>query len=171
MRTLAAIVLAGCGGAAHTQTREAVDFDCKQRMASYSTAHHMSGDEIGVQIDCANGPHIKRWKTDKGGKRLEDGHAISGGEFEELWQQIEGTGWRNMFDCANGSGNKRDPIYQFDIKDETDHKQFTCQSAQMPYPYNDLVDPLDLAAQQGGKQLGDDEPDDAKALDKKPHTK
>jgi hypothetical protein len=156
-----------CGGAGAQTRRDTADFDCKERMASYTTVHHMSGDEIGVQIDCAEkGPRIKRWKVDKG-QRLEDGRPMSAGEFDQIWQEIEGTGWRNMFDCANGSGNKRDPIYQFDIKDETDHKQFTCQSVQMPYPYNDLVSPLDLAAQQGRSQLGDDEPADAKALDHK----
>lgn len=37
----------------------------------------------------------------------------------------------------------------------------------MPYPYNDITDPLDLLSQQGRSQLGDDEPADAKALDKK----
>jgi hypothetical protein len=36
----------------------------------------------------------------------------------------------------------------------------------MPYPYNDISDPLDMLAN-SGKQLGDDEPADAKALDKK----
>jgi hypothetical protein len=168
MKIAVFVVLAGCGGGAREQAqREAVNFDCKQRMASYITAHHMSGDEIGVQLDCAQGPRITRWKTDKSGHRLEDGHPISPMEFDDLWTQIEGTGWRNMGDCANGSGDKRDPIYQFDIRDESDRKQFTCQSREMPYPYNDLVDPLDLASQQGRKQLGDDEPADAKALDQK----
>lgn len=163
-----AIVLAACGGAAREARREAVDFDCKQRRASYTTAHHMSGDEIGVEIDCATqGPHISRWKTDKGGHRIEDAHNISPVEFDRVWTEIEGTGWRNMGDCANGSGDKRDPLYQFDIKDEVDHKQFTCQGANMPYPYNDLVDPLDLASQQGRKQLGDDEPAELKDLDHK----
>jgi hypothetical protein len=28
----------------------------------------------------------------------------------------------------------------------------------MPFPYNDIVDPLDLAAQQGRRQLGDEDP-------------
>ena len=58
-------------------------------------------------------------------------------------------------------------VYQFDIKDETDQKSFSCQQPRMPYPWHDIVDPLDLASQQGRHQLGDDEPADAKALDKK----
>ena len=33
----------------------------------------------------------------------------------------------------------------------------------MPYPYNTIVDPLDLAAQQGRGQLGDPEPAELKA--------
>jgi len=164
-----AMLAASCGASARDQARrEAVGFDCKQRMASYTTAHHMSGDEIGVQLDCAEkGPRITRWKADRGSARLEDSHPISPVEFERVWAEVDGTGWRNMTDCANGSGDKRDPLYQFDIKDEVDHKQFTCQGATMPYPYNDLVDPLDLASQQGRKQLGDDEPAELKALDSK----
>jgi hypothetical protein len=88
-------------------------------------------------------------------------------EFDDLWTQVEGTGWRNLSDCGNGSLDKNSPVIQFEIRDDSDQKQFSCKAPQMPYPYNDIVDPLALAAQQGKKQLGDDEPADAKALDNK----
>ena len=55
----------------------------------------------------------------------------------------------------------------FDIKDDQNKASFQCQTRVMPYPYNDITDPLDLAAMQGRNQLRDDEPDDAKKLDKK----
>ena len=84
-----------------------------------------------------------------------------------MWREIDGTGWPNLKDCGNGTGGKQDPIYTFDIKDDQNKSSFQCQSREMPYPYNTIVDPLDMQSQKGGKQLGDDEPADLKALDKK----
>jgi hypothetical protein len=169
----AATVLAGpwlglwagaCGGAPHEQvTREAPTFACRGRIASYAVAHHMAGDQIGVQVDCAEaGPRIKRWRTDVAGNRQEDAHSLTPGEFDNIWKEIDGTGWPNLRDCTNGTGGKQDPIYKFDIKDDQNQASFQCQSQSMPYPYNDIVDPLDLAAQGGRGQLGDDEPADVK---------
>ncbi|HEY4244048.1 MAG TPA: hypothetical protein VGM88_29750 [Kofleriaceae bacterium] len=161
------IVLAACGGAHKATAPAGADFDCRDRMASYTVAHHMEADEIGVELDCKTaGPRIVRWRVDKQGTRQEDAHSLTTVQFENTWKEIDGTGWANMKDCTNGSGGKHDPVYQFDIRDDQNQAQFTCQSVRMPYPYNGLVDPLDLAAA-GGKQLGDDEPADLKALDAK----
>jgi hypothetical protein len=159
----------GCGGARREQIeRETQVFSCRSRQASYVVVHHMAGDEIGVQIDCAEvGPRIQRWRTDKAGSRQEDAHSLTPGEFDKVWKEIDGTGWTNLRDCTNGTGGKLDPIYTFDIKDDQNQASFRCQSQSMPYPYNDLVDPLDLAAQAGRRQLGDDEPAEMKARDKK----
>lgn len=166
---LAGLALGACGGARRDQIeREAQRFDCRGRRASYTVAHHMADDEIGVQIDCADaGPRIKRWRTDKKGKRQEDARALTPGEFDKVWREIDGTGWPYLHDCGNGTGGRHDPIYMFDIKDDQNTAAFQCQSQSMPYPYNDLVDPLDLAAQAGRRQLGDDEPAEMKAIDRK----
>jgi hypothetical protein len=86
---------------------------------------------------------------------------------EKVWKEIEGTGWQNLKDCTNGSLEKRDPVFVFDIKDDQANASFQCQTREMPYPYHDITDPLDLASQQGRAQLGDDEPADAKKLDHK----
>jgi hypothetical protein len=160
---------AACGGGRREQIeREAQRFDCRGRRASYTVAHHLAADEIGVQIDCVDaGPRIKRWRTEKSGKRQEDTRQLTPGEFDKVWREIDGTGWPYLRDCGNGSGGRHDPIYQFDIKDDQNKASFQCQSQSMPYPYNDIVDPLDLAAQVGRRQLGDDEPADAKKLDHK----
>ncbi|HEU0034169.1 MAG TPA: hypothetical protein VFQ53_26255 [Kofleriaceae bacterium] len=163
----------GCGMSARERAaREAQPFECKDRIASYVATHHMAGDELGVQMDCAEaGPRIKRWRTDKTGKRDEDSHPITPGEFDRVWREIDGTGWPNLHDCANGTNGKRDPVYVFDIRDDQNKATFQCQSQSMPYPYNVIVDPLDVAAQRGRKQLGDDEPAELKELDKKPAKK
>ena len=162
------IGLAACGGQKDQIRREQEAFNCHDRYASYQAVKHISGDEIGVQIDCAEaGPRIKRWKTLKNGKHLEDAHNITPGEFEKVWTQIAGTGWENLHDCANGSLGKSDPVYQFDIKDDQNKASFMCQTREVPYPYFDITNALDLMAAQGRPQLGDDEPDDLKALDAK----
>jgi hypothetical protein len=171
MRELGLSVLAGltcaCGGAQREQVaRETQTFHCRNRSASYVAAHHMAGDELGVQVDCAQGgPRIKRWRSDKLGNRQDDARSLTPGEFDTIWKEIDGTGWANLRDCTSGTGGKQDPIYTFDIKDDQNQASFRCRSQAMPYPYNDIVDPLDLAAQHGRRQLGDDEPGELKARD------
>jgi hypothetical protein len=168
MRSHVLVLLVACGPSARQQAmREAQDFDCKDRYVSYMTSHHMSGDEIGVQMDCVNGPRIKRWKVSRTGNRIEDGHPLSPGEFDDIWRQIDGVGWAYLNDCTNGTGGKTDPVYVFEVKDDQQQKTFQCQSTTMPYPYSAIVNPMDLAAAQGRKQLGDDEPEALKELDKK----
>ncbi len=164
---LALLLIAACGGAQHASTSTA-GFECKDRSVSYMATKHISGDEVGVLMDCAEaGPRIKRWRQDRQGKRDEDARPISPTEFNKTWEQIAGTGWENMHDCGNGSLNKGDPVYVFDVKDDQNKASFQCQTKDVPYPYFDITNALDFAANQGRKQLGDDEPADAKALDKK----
>jgi hypothetical protein len=143
------VACASCGGNQKHASDED-QFACRDRSASYLATKTMAGDEIGVQIDCAQaGPRITRWHTDKTGKRDEDTHVLSPGQFDKIWSEIDGTGWPNMHDCENGDGGKRDPVYVFNIQDDTNKASFSCQTRVMPYPYNDITDPLDLAAQQG----------------------
>jgi hypothetical protein len=161
------IVLAACGGNRSHVEGDVIDFKCRDRSVSYMASKHISGDELGILMDCGEaGPRIKRWTTQKDGTRREDAHSISPDAFERVWKEVDGTGWPNLKDCTNGSLEKSDPVYQFDIKDDQNTASFSCQTREMPYPYNDITDSLDLEANKNG-QLGDDEPADAKALDKK----
>jgi hypothetical protein len=167
-RVVLVAVLASCGGTNKQVQREQQAFNCKERSASYVVVGDISGDERGVLLDCAEaGPRIKRWKTDKQGTRQEDTRAVTPGDFDKAWAQVQGTGWENLRDCTNGSLEKRDPVYQFDIKDDENKATFSCQTREVPYPYFDITNPLDMLGSQGRKQLGDDEPADLKALDKK----
>jgi hypothetical protein len=137
-------VLAACGGPQREPARDAQRFDCRTRSASYVVSHHLAGDELGVQIDCGEvGPRIMRWRADKAGTREEDAHSLSPEEFNRIWREIDGTGWPNLRDCANSSGGKQDPVYQFAIRDDQNQASFRCQAPSMPSPYNKLVDPLD----------------------------
>ena len=167
-RVIFMAVLAACGGRQNQANREAIDFDCRDRSASYIATGHIAADEIGVMLDCAEaGPRIRRWKTDKNGQRTADERALSPADFNKTWREIDATGWPNLRDCSNGSLEKTDPVYVFDIKDDTNKASFQCQTREVPYPYNDITDALDLMAAEGRGQLGDDEPADAKALDHK----
>jgi hypothetical protein len=165
---ICAVLVAACGGTRAQVEAEKEPFNCRERSVSYQAAKHIRGDEIGVLMDCqAAGPRVKRWKTSRDGKHSEDAHPVTPAEFDRAWKEIDGTGWPNLHDCANGSLEKGDPLYSFEIKDDQNAAKFECQTRVMPYPYNDITDPLDLLANQGRSQLGDDEPADAKALDKK----
>ncbi|CAN5754529.1 hypothetical protein BH11MYX2_BH11MYX2_33490 [soil metagenome] len=162
------VVLGGCGARQKQANDEQQDFACKDRYASYIATNHLGGSEIGVQMDCADqGPRIKRWRIEKAGNRLEDARAMTPGEFDDLWAKIDASGWAYLKDCENGTAGKHDPIFVFDVKDDQQTNSFQCQSQQMPFPYNTITDPLDVAAQKDNKQLGDPEPDDLKKLDKK----
>jgi hypothetical protein len=156
-----AVVIGACGGNRAKIAREMQDFNCRDRLVSYVAHKHISGDEYGVQLDCAEaGPRIKRWKSDKQGKRVADERHITPGEFDKVWNEIDATGWPNLRDCTNGTLGKTDPIYQFDVRDDQNQSQFKCQTTQVPYPYDDIVNPLDFAANQGRKQLGGDDDSD-----------
>lgn len=167
---VAGVCLAGgCGAGAREQAqREAQDFRCRDRSVGYTATGHIAGQEIGVQMDCAEaGPRLKRWKIDKGGGRVEDARSLTPGEFDRIWRDIAGTGWENLKDCTTGTLGKQDPIYKFDVRDDQNQASFSCQSTTLPFPYNGIADPLDVAAQRGRGQLGDDEPADLKALEQK----
>ncbi len=163
------LVIAACGGAQREQiAREQVDFQCKDRIASYVASGAMAANEVGAQLDCkAEGPRVKRWRTAKDGKHDEQTIPITPGEFDKAWKEINGTGWENLKDCTNGSTGKRDPLYVFDVKDDQNSASFSCQATSVPYPYNDIVDPINALGVAHKGQLGDDEPSDVKALDKK----
>lgn len=162
------IVLAGCGARQRQADEEMVHFECRDRLVSYVATRHLGGDEVGVQMDCAEaGPRIKRWRMDKSGARVEDARSMTPVEFDNVWRQIDGTGWQYLKNCDNGTNEDNDPIYVFDVKDDQGKGTFQCQSQAMPYPYNGIVDPLDVAAQEGRGQLGDPEPQELKDLDKK----
>jgi hypothetical protein len=160
---------AGCGASAREQARrEAQGFQCRDRSISYTAVRHIAGDELGVQMDCAAaGPRIVRWKMDRTGNRIEDKKSLTPAEFDRVWREIAGSGWENLKDCTTGTLGKQDPVYSFDVRDDQNQAQFQCQSTTLPFPYNGLVDPLDLAAQRGRGQLGDEEPADLKELEKK----
>lgn len=158
---------AGCGARQKQALAEQQSFDCRERQVGYTATNHLGGEELGVQMDCATkGPQITRWRVLRDGTRFEDARAMTPGEFDDVWKQIAGSGWEYLEDCTNGTLDDGDPIFVFDVRDDQSSKVFKCQSRTMPYPYNTLVDPLDLAAHHGRVQLGDPEPAELKKLER-----
>jgi hypothetical protein len=148
---LATAVLAAACGASHKPTdTDETSWDCRDRSASYLATHTMAAPQVGVQIDCKeHGPRLLTWRTDASGKRTEKSRVLTPAQFDKIWNQLDNTGWQNMQDCP-GSGNADDPVYQFMVSDDQNHASFSCQAREMPYPYNDISDPLQLAASAGG---------------------
>ncbi len=149
---LSACALAACASPARpAPAREAADFDCRGRAISYIAAHAMAAAEIGVQMDCANGPRLRHWQVDGAtNQRHEAARAMTPAEFDKVWSEIATTGWENLKDCRRGDGGKSAPLYQFDVKDDQNTASFSCQSLHLPYPYSNLSDPLDAAAARSG---------------------
>ena len=150
--TLAAATLAAACGASHGHAEsDQATFDCRDRSASYLATHTMGGD-VGIQMDCKEqGPRLLQWRTGSDGKRIEKSRVMTPAEFDKIWNQIDATGWPNMQDCT-GSGKADDPVYQFMVSDDQNHASFSCQAREMPYPYNDISDPLLMAASRSGQQ-------------------
>lgn len=159
MRSLLVACLAcGCGGAQHQEAHDDQAFACRGRTARYVAAHHMAGAELGVELTCQGGPQIRRWRRDREGNGQRDAHRLTAARFDAIWRDIDATGWTNLRDCRNGTNGKQDPLYQFTIQDDQNRGAFQCRSRSMPFPYSAIVDPMDLAAQDGRGQLGDDDP-------------
>ncbi len=163
----AGVALGACGGRQKQALAEMQDFECKDRVASFIATNHMAADEIGVQMDCAeHGPRIQRWRVEKDGTRLEDSRSMTPGEFDDVWTRVADSGWENLKDCTNGGGDS-EPIYSFDLKDNQSEAQFACQAQRLPFPYNAIVDPLEVAAAKDKGDLGDDEPQELKDLEER----
>ena len=148
---LAALVVglaasAGCANP-NAQQRSNAEFRCRDRSAAYTVIGSLAGTEVGVQFDCAvAGPRIMRWMVGRDGAREEQQASLRVGEFDRIWERINATGWRNMNDCT-GSGGERDPVYDIEVKDWTHQRVFGCVHAgPLPFPYNNIVDELDLRA-------------------------
>lgn len=162
----ATLLVAACGG--HDEPRMPsswANFDCKDRKVSYFVVGGMAAQEAGVEIGCAApvGPHVLRYTLDADGTRVEDSAAMTPGEFEDVWTQIEGTGWRHLDDCAPDAGDDI-PVYQFDVSDWNGSATIGCDSLRPEFPYNTFVDTLDeraalIQGDRGKNQLEVDDSD------------
>lgn len=159
--TLGLALAAACNPHKGTLAENA-EFDCRDRFASYLVSGSLTAAEVGVQIDCAQaGPRVTRWTVTRDGNREEYSGSLGVHEFDRLWEKIEGAGWRYLKDCE-GSSLPEDPVYNFDVKDWNGQVTFSCTNPDpLPFPYNTIVDQLDLkAAAAAPQERGKPDPED-----------
>ena len=146
-----ALALPACGGG-QKQPSDNGDksFDCDARRIAYIATNHFAGPEVGVVVDCAErGPRIKRWVViDEDGGKSTNEHSLTTAEFEDLWEKVDSTGWRNLTDCDNPEMVEGDPLYRFGIKQQDDATSLTCGGKTLPFPYDRLTNELDLLVAQ-----------------------
>ncbi len=147
---LFALFLAACGGQQkHGGTLETVnEFECHDRTVGYMMTGGFVAPETGVTVSCS-GDRVKleTWRvTDKQGTRKEAAKEMSQYEFEELWKKIDSAGWHNLEDCDNPDAADDDPVYTIDVSDDTASVSLSCQGKELPFPYDRLVNELDLKA-------------------------
>jgi hypothetical protein len=159
------VVAAGCGPSTPRRRApgENVDFECRGRRAEYMVVGGFVAPEAGVSMVCDNDrPMLTVWRVDQGESRSEKDHAMSPGQFEDTWDKIDSTGWRYLDkECPGSTARKKprkgqaaDPLYTIDVGDHGTSSSFTCGARELPFPYNQLVNELDLQAA-GFEQSGD----------------
>jgi hypothetical protein len=150
-----ALVLAGCGGSQKASVAAADDreFQCKNRRMAYIVTGSFAGPEVGVVVDCAErGPRIMKWQViGVAGDRKTMERSLSPGEFHELWQRVESTGWRHLGNCDNPEAVDGDPRYKIGIQDDNLSVSLECDGKVLPFPYDRIVNELDLKAAEYGE--------------------
>lgn len=145
-----AVALAACGGGQSSgRAMTAVeDWDCAKRTAEYALVGGFVAAESGITVACAGDrAFLDNWRVDSAGKRSSTRHELGQFEFEELWSKLESAGWRNLSDCDNPDAAGDDPVYTIVISDDAGEVSLTCQGkGELPFPYNRLVNELDLKA-------------------------
>lgn len=145
---LAAIAgLAACGGPAATPVAQTPrDFQCKDRVVEYVVAGGFAAEKLGITMACTDdGVTLSKWRLLDGQEQRSE-HRLAVHEFEAVWERIESTGWRQLDSCDHPAAADGDPIYAFHVADHTHEARVTCAGKQLPFPYDRLVNELDLKA-------------------------
>jgi hypothetical protein len=131
-------------------------FECNSRRAEYLVVGGFVAPEAGISMVCdGSGPRIITWRVETGDNRVESTFTLSGEQFESTWEQIDSTGWRFLEkDCGNRK-RKGEPIYTIDIGDHATQVSLVCVGKELPFPYDRLVNELDLRAAGFGNDAGD----------------
>jgi hypothetical protein len=148
--TAALLGQVGCGGSQKGAAASSDDqeFQCKNRRIAYIVTGSFAGPEVGVVVDCAErGPRIMKWVVlSEQGDRQTMEHSLTSAEFDDLWKRIESTGWRNLGDCDNPDAVEGDPEYKIGVQDDVMNKSMACTGKELPFPFNRMVNELDLKA-------------------------
>jgi hypothetical protein len=162
MRSAAAAGLAICLAAACTAPQKrrsspgsSQPFECNSRRAEYLVVGGFVAPEAGVSMVCdGTGPRIITWRTQEGEQRVENTIPLSGEQFEATWDQIDSTGWRFLEKDCGTRKKKGEPIYTIGIGDHASQVDLVCVGKELPFPYDRLVNELDLRAAGFGNDAG-----------------
>lgn len=148
-------LLVACGpkGSGATGKRDLSQFECNARGISYMVAGGFAAEEAGVTVECSNeNPRITTWRLEDG-KRSEKTSDLSGEQFDTLWKNTDATGWRHVDqDCKNPSAKDGDPSYIIEVADHAMNVTLNCDGTTLPFPYDRIVNELDLRAAGFGDQ-------------------
>jgi hypothetical protein len=159
-RALALVALVAgvaCGGGKRSSGGpDVTDFECNERRIEYMVVGGFAADEAGVRMDCAGGkPVLTKWRLEANGERRTEPFDLSGEQFDATWEKVEATGWRFLDEkCANPGASPKDPIYSIDVGDGSKSVSLSCTGKELPFPYDRLVNELDLRAAGFGDDSG-----------------
>lgn len=149
--------VASCSKQAATTSaaRGLEEFECNDRRVEYMVAGGFGADEAGIALFCdGEDPRIQKWRLEDG-KRRESTHELSAQQFDEVWEKVDSTGWRHVDeDCNNPQSAPDDPVYVIDVADHSQSNSLNCQGKTLPFPYDRIVNELDLRAAGFGDQDG-----------------
>lgn len=161
MRSAATLALAAgvlaCGGASKRAGGhgDLSQFDCNDRLIEYSVTGGFVAHEAGIRMECVGErPRLTRWTRDKDGEREPKTVQLSGEQFDATWEKIEAAGWRFLARECDGSGVSGDPRYLIEVADSGASVALICQRKELPFPYDRLVNELDLRAAGFGDDAG-----------------
>ncbi len=152
---LASLITIACGPKADGAAlkRDLSQFQCNERLISYMVAGGFAAEEAGVTVQCdGENPRIITWQLDDG-ERSEKSNPLSGGQFDTLWDNIDASGWRHVQeDCKNPEAEDGDPAYLIEVGDHAQSVTLNCDGTTLPFPYDRIVNELDLRAAGFGDQ-------------------
>lgn len=153
---VASLALGACSKQAATnKPRDLSEFTCNDRRVEYMLAGGFAADETGITMACdGENPRIQVWQHD-GGARTEKNHELTAQQFDDVWKRVDSTGWRHLGDdCQNPDAAFDDPTYSIDVGDHAKTSSMICQGRTLPFPYDRIVNELDLRAAGFGDQDG-----------------
>lgn len=149
-------LLLACGPkGGSSMERDLSQFECNDRRVAYMVAGGFAADEAGVTVECeGENPRLTNWRMDDG-ERSEKTSKLSGEQFDTLWKNIDSTGWRHVDqDCKNAGAKDGDPAYVIEVGDHAMNVTLNCDGTTLPFPYDRIVNELDLRAAGFGDQDG-----------------
>lgn len=149
------LLLTGCPkGATNTvASRDLSQFECNERRVEYMVAGGFVADEAGVIVGCeGEDPKLLKWYLEDG-ERITSTHPLTAEQFDTLWKRVDSTGWRHLGEeCKNPGAAADDPAFVIDVADHAVSKSLICSGKTLPFPYDRIVNELDLRAAGFGDQ-------------------